>query len=198
MSPLPHWVIIAFAAGAPASAEERPSASDSESRRRPVSPRVAEMLASAVPKYLTPQPSAVASSVTASTIDVDGASAVPPIEKPRNGIVRLPDYVVRESKEKRLPKYEEVLVPRELEKLAMNEFIGAENGFDRGFLNLITIPALWEKIPILGRIPMAGPWETNEQRAMRLYRDDRGRKMKEELESLMSPSLNPKSTKDSK
>ena len=84
-------------------------------------------------------------------------------EQPANGIVRLPDYLVREPK---LPTPEEVRSRRELERYAMDKYLGPENGFDRGVLNLFTFPQLWRKIPLLGQIlPCPIPSVTNEERA---------------------------------
>jgi hypothetical protein len=198
MSPRPHWAFIACAAALQAGMEDAATENHADAQRRAVSPRVAELLASAAPKFVPPPAGAAAIPSNPGNTDGGAAAAAATADKPLNGIVRLPDYVVREGKEKRLPGTEEVLVPRELEKLAMNELLGPESGLDRGILNLVTVPALWEKIPVLGRIPLGGPWETNEQRAMRLYREDRTRKMKAELESLLSPELQSSRTKQPK
>ena len=138
-------------------------------RERSISPRVAEMLSAASPKFEPAAPPATTTDVT----DVSRPRLpAPEITKPANTIIRLPEYIVREVKPRRLPKEEEVMVPRDLEKLAMKEFIGPEDGFDRGFLNLFTVPQFWKKIPLLGKIPLK-VWETNEERAMRMYRADR-------------------------
>ncbi len=105
---------------------------------------------------------------------------------PANTIIRLPEYVVTERKPRPLPKYEEVISPRELERLAMREFIGPEDGIDRGVLNLITVPQLWKKIPFLGTIPLA-VFMTNEERGMAMYRADRESKAWAESMSLLTP-----------
>ena len=153
-------------------------------RERAVSPRVAEMLLAAAPAYQPAQPPAGAGDSAAS--GTAARARVDEITKPANTIVRLPEYVIRERKPRPLPKLEEILGPRELEKLAMNEFLGPADGFDRGFLNLFTVADLWRRIPFLGRIPLAG-FETNEQRAMRMYRADREAKAWAEMMSLLTP-----------
>ena len=158
-------------------------------RERVISPRVAEILTAAAPKYEPP-----ASATTGSEAGSAGQSPAsrrrldrsePSV--PANTIIRLPEYVVTERKPRPLPKYEEVLSPRELEKLAMQEFLGPEDGFDRGFLNLFTVAGLWKKIPLLGQIPLAG-FMTNEERAMAMYRADREAKAWAEAMSLLTPA----------
>lgn len=160
---------------------------DAPKRERVVSSRVAEILNAAAPKYDPPSPAAEKSPESASAAPAARSRLSEPTV-PANTIVRLPDYVVRERKPKPLPKYEEVISPRDLEKLAMQEFLGDERGFDRGFLNLFTVPQLWSKIPILGQIPFGLGFETNEQRAMRMYRADREAKAWAEAMGLLTPA----------
>ena len=69
----------------------------------------------------------------------------------------------------------------------MEEFLGSENGFDRGFMNLFTVPQLWKKIPLLGKIPLAG-FQTNEERGMALYRADRNARAWAEAMGLLTPA----------
>lgn len=106
---------------------------------------------------------------------------------PANTIVRLPDYVVRERKPPRLPEPEEVMSPREREQLALQRFLGDEQGLDRA-LSMVTPVHLWRRIPLLGRFPFLG-FETNEQRAVRLYEEAR---RTERLAYLYSPEFHPK------
>ncbi|MBI5692120.1 MAG: hypothetical protein HZC55_18725 [Verrucomicrobia bacterium] len=108
---------------------------------------------------------------------------------PANAIVRLPDYVVRERKPPRLPEAEEVMSPREREQLALQRFLGDEQGLDRA-LSMITPVHLWRKIPLLGRFPFLG-FETNEQRAVRLYEEAR---RAERVAYLYSPEFHPKAS----
>ena len=163
-------------------AEPRPK------RERVVSPRVAEILTAAAPKYAPTAPSKEESEGrTGNQVPAARARLASDASVPANTIIRLPDYVVTERKPKPLPKYEEVISRRELEKLAMQEFLGPEDGFDRGFLNLFTVAGLWKKIPILGVIPLAG-FVTNEDRAMAMYRADREAKAWAEAMSLLTPA----------
>jgi hypothetical protein len=152
---------------------------------RGVSPRVAELLSAAAPKFALPVEirgeSASAGETSATRPRLAGAEGA----TPANAIVRLPDYIVIERKPRPLPKTEDVLVPRELEKVAMREFLGDEDGFDRGVLNLFTLAGFWKKVPLLGRVSIRD-FETNEERAMRVYRADRKAKALAELMSLMS------------
>ena len=87
-------------------------------------------------------------------------------------------------REPRLPTSQEVMTPKALERYAMNRYLGPENGFDRGFLNLFTIAQFWQKIPWIGRfIPAPFGSITNEQRAMMFYAgDERSRKMSDLLD----------------
>ena len=163
------------------------AAQPSPKRERVISPRVAEILTAAAPTYEPPVINRAGDNgVPTQQAPAARARLTTEPRVPANTIIRLPEYVVTERKPKPLPKYEEVLSPRELEKLAMREFLGPEDGFDRGFLNLITVPQLWKKIPILGQIPLAGFW-TNEERAMGMYRADREAKAWAESMSLLTP-----------
>jgi hypothetical protein len=155
-------------------------------RERAVSSRVAEILNAAAPKY-EPPPTAGENSVESTQTTPAARSRLSDPTVPANTIVRLPDYVVRERKPKPLPKYEEVISPRELEKLAMQEFLGDERGFDRGFLNLFNLASLWKSVPLLGQIPLPG-FQTNEDRAMGMYRADRNAKAWTEAMGLLTPA----------
>jgi hypothetical protein len=155
-------------------------------RERVVSSRVAEMLNAAAPKY-EPLPTAAEKPAEAAQATPAARARLSVPTEPANTIVRLPDYVVRERKPRPLPKYEEVISPRELEKLAMQEFLGDERGFDRGFLNLFNLASLWKKVPVLGQIPLPG-FQTNEDRAMGMYRADRNAKAWAEATGLLTPA----------
>ena len=139
-------------------------------QERAVSSHVAELLAAATPKFSVAKPRDQAP-------HSDG-QAEAGAEKPANGIVRLPQYVVREP---RLPTRQEIMTRAELERHAMNRYLGPEDGFDRGVLNVVTLAGLWKKIPLIGLIPFV-PFGsvTNEERAMAMYEEEeRKRKMAE-------------------
>jgi hypothetical protein len=173
------FVLVAVYVTAVAAQDASPLAtaspiSEPAAAERAVSPHVAELLAASIPKFRPPAP-AEKKSEPAEPTNHEG-------DKPANGIVRLPRYVVRESA---LPTPLEVMTKRELEHYAMDRYLGPEDGFDRGFLNLFTIAGLWKKIPVLGQFPFVGS-ETNEDRALRLFDiAERKRKM-EELSGLMN------------
>lgn len=127
---------------------------------RLVSPRVAALLNAALPKFQPP----------AASHDVNVAGRGPAADLPAaSDIVRLPTYIVRESK---LPKFPEV-ERREIARRAMEEYLGPEDGFDRGFLNLFTS----ERVPILALFGSV----SNEARAMARHREDERIKLKADL-----------------
>ena len=146
---------------------------------RLISARTAQLIRASLPKY-APAPAAEPGAAAA-------APAAHDADRPANGIVRLPDYIVREP---RLPTAEQVMTRRALEQYAMKKYLGPEDGFDRGFLNLFTFAQLWQKIPLLGQLLACPiPSMTNEQRAMVLYEEDeRLRKMKDLMEMAAWPT----------
>ncbi|MDE3084644.1 MAG: hypothetical protein KGJ37_05425, partial [Verrucomicrobiota bacterium] len=77
-----------------------------------------------------------------------------------------------------LPSEAQMLTPKGRTEMMMNRYLGRANGLDRGLLNRVTLPELWQKIPILGRIPFNAGGMTNEARAMMLYEDARQVPMK--------------------
>jgi hypothetical protein len=159
-----------------------------DTTKRPLSPKVAEMLAAVAPKYEPP---------TGAEGSVPAVTSFP--ELPANRIVRLPQYLVRAP---RVPTADEVMTRSEREKFAMQRFLGDETSLDRT-LNMISIAGLWAKIPVFGKYPFivgqysgrdaglpVGP-RTNEQRALTLLeREEFARKLAG-LSSLLSPALKP-------
>jgi hypothetical protein len=181
-------IVLAWMMAAPAAcaAEDGPK----PQRERLVSPRVAEMLAATMPKF---EPAAEAPRVTESPPPIAGP------DKPANGLVRLPSYIVREPK---LPPPDEVMTKREREKIAMQKYLGDENGLERA-LNMFSVSGLWAKIPVLGKFPFivgqfqgrhsglaVGP-QTNEQRALEMYEKEKIAERWDQLSGLESPSLKP-------
>jgi hypothetical protein len=167
----------------------------SEPRRaRAISPRVAEMLTAAAVQVDAAQAAERGAQQTESP---EGATPVPErlaTDESRSGrsSVRLPDYIVRDRKPQPPLTPEQVMMPRALEQLAMQEFLGDEQGLDRT-LNTLTLAHLWKKIPVLGRFPFS--FVTNEERAMYLYRADREAKKWAELGSLLAPELRAETKK---
>ena len=128
-------------------------------RERAISPRSAALLTAAMPKF---EPvTAVAPEPFPSRPAGD--------DIPTNGVIRLPNYIVREPK---LPTANEV-DRGELARRAMEQYLGPENGLDRGLLNLITS----KQIPILALIGST----SNEARAMARYREDERLRLKADL-----------------
>jgi len=84
---------------------------------------------------------------------------------PGAGVVRMMPYV---AVEKRPLTAEAVMSDKGLARFAMDEYLGPVDGFDRGFLNVVTLRGLWSRIPVLNIVDFAG--ETNAERAMRHYR----------------------------
>ncbi len=100
---------------------------------------------------------------------VQERARVSPYAAPAPGVVRMSPYVTREKK---ALTDESVLSETGLSLEVMDRYLGSADSFDRGYLNVVTLPELWKKIPILGSITdFAGV--TNEERAMRQYRVDR-------------------------
>lgn len=87
------------------------------------------------------------------------------------GVVRMDPYVMLD---KRPLTDEAVMTDKSWADFAMDKYLGGIDQFDRGLLNAYTLPELWAKIPIVGRLPFAGTpgTLTNEERAMRLLRLD--------------------------
>jgi hypothetical protein len=129
-------------------------------RERAISARSAALLAAAMPKFEPLPTTAAAEPVIPSASDG---------EIPAAGIVRLPEYFVRERK---LPTAAEV-EKAEVARRAMEKYLGPENGLDRGVLNLITS----KQIPFLRFLGSI----SNEARAMARYREDERLQLKADL-----------------
>ncbi len=135
-----------------------------------LSRRLSAELASSLPKF---DPAAAQTAAAKGRL---------PRDQPRNGILRLPDYIVREPK---VPNETEVLTEKGKDAVAMNTYLGPSDGFDRGFLNAVTLVGLWKKIPVLNRLPIV-PFGsiTNEERAREVYDREQQRKAFMELMAL--------------
>lgn len=163
-----RFLLLAALTAAAAGAAE-PASPTTTPRERALSPRLASVLTSTLPKY---QPPAAG---TAS-----GHSSRLPREAPKNNIIRLPDYIVRDS---RLPDQDEILTEQGRSAIAVKRYFGPSDGLVRGYLNAFTLAELWQKIPVLGRIPFV-PFESmsNEQRTLEVYdRVERKRRLQELL-----------------
>jgi len=132
-----------------------------------MSPEMAAALAAALPKYDPPaaQPAGSAPSAT----------AAPAAAPPKNGIVRLPDYIVRDAKIREFSE-RELYTPKGLQDLAVKRYISE---FDLA-LNHFRIPLFsgYSTAPDLGSTP--------EKRAMAQYEDDEAKKRAQEMGELWS------------
>jgi hypothetical protein len=126
--------------------------------------RLSMMVAAGLPKFDPKQASGSNSGQT----EVRPSKAIPALAQP-DGVIRLPTFAVHAS---RLLTEDEVLTDKGRAELAMNRYLGPADGIDRGLLNAYTLPGLWKKIPVLGRIPCMLGGMTNETRAMWLYKQD--------------------------
>jgi hypothetical protein len=132
--------------------------------------RLSMMVAAGLPKFDPKQASGSNSGQT----EVLPSKALSDLAQP-SGVIKLPTFVVRGSS---LMTEDEVLTDKGMAELAMNRYLGPADGIDRGLLNAFTLPGLWKKIPVLGRIPCPLPGMTNETRAMWLYKQDMRSPMK--------------------
>jgi hypothetical protein len=125
-----------------------------------VTPQTEAAIAAGLPVFVAKKIDLKTEVVPADSVAADTAAS---------GAVQMPDFVLSSPK---LPDAEEVMTRVEMEKMAMNRFLGSETGIDRGFLNLITIDELWQRIPVLGRFEFLSS-VTNEQRATAMYRAEK-------------------------
>ena len=105
----------------------------------PASPKLTKLFGGTPPKYEPPK-----------TGTVVPAPISPTPDQPRNGIVRLPTYVVRGAA--RPPDEYEILTPTGRDAAMAQRYLGPQSGLDRA-LNGVTLTGLWKSIPLLGRIP---------------------------------------------
>jgi hypothetical protein len=121
------------------------------------SPEIAAEIRAALPSY-GETPKAPAPAPAPSEAEQEMAAKIPRL---RAG-----------TRQQRPPNGEEVLTAKGKEELAMDQYLGRPDGFDRGFLNRYTLPQLWQKIPVLKYLACPIPAVTNEDRAMALKADD--------------------------
>ena len=152
--------------------------------RHMVSATLAAEIADGLPKFepahQSPDPSLAAVQEQQAAPEVSAAD-----------IVRLPKYVVRESR----PLNDEQM--RAIDgnaNLAMRRYLGGTNSLDRGILNHFTFPELWGKIPLLRSLPCPLPGMTNQERAMQHYEEDERLSLLDDLMHIESLSQNPTSS----
>ena len=162
-------ILLASVAGPAARAQPNdPVTAANPHHESALSPGLASTILATLPKYHPPKP-APAAAAPASAADL-----------PHNGIIRLPDFIVRD---RRLPDPEDFLTEKGRNAAAAARYLGPETTFDR-VLNHVTLNDLWKSIPILGKIPFV-PFQSMDrgERAMYLYgRVEEQRRTKELLE----------------
>ncbi len=162
-------ILLAALAGTAVRAQTADPVSVSGPKRESaLSPGLASTILATLPKYHPPKPAPAA------------AAPSGPADQPRNGIIRLPDFIVRD---RRLPDPEDLLTEKGRNAAAAARYFGPETTLDR-VLNHVTLNDLWKSIPVLGKIPFV-PFQSMDrgERAMYLYgRVEEQRRTKELLE----------------
>ena len=149
---------------------KKPDASAAEAataprRSRAISGDVAAMLAHSMPKFTpappAPPPPTAAELAKQKADDEAEAADLRDSEKPKNGIVRLPKYVVQEQRPAVL-KERDISTKKGLREIAMRRYI---SDADRA-LNRFSIPLFssWS--------PGSGNGSSTEQRALTMYAED--------------------------
>ncbi|MEO6875029.1 MAG: hypothetical protein ABI222_09420 [Opitutaceae bacterium] len=92
--------------------------------------------------------------------------AAPTADRPRNIIVRLPTYIVREQ---RPIRDEDVITEKGREHAMALRYMGPQNNLDRT-LNAFTLADAWKSIPLLGKLPFV-PFDSKsyDERAAAIY-----------------------------
>lgn len=110
----------------------------------PSSEKLARLFAGTPPRFDPPKPESAAA--------VSGTPAA--AEQPRNSIVRLPTFVVRDKY--RLPDDAHMLTPQARQEAIVKRYVGEPTGLDL-MLNKYTINnTIWKRIPVLGTISNFG------------------------------------------
>jgi hypothetical protein len=118
------------------------------------SAKLAKLFAGTPPKFDPPKPA----TATPASVTTD---------QPRNGIVRLPTYLVRGDT--RVPDEYQILTPKGRDAAMAQRYLGPQNRLDAA-LNGVTLTGLWKSIPLLGKVPFV-PFAsmTYNERAAFLY-----------------------------
>lgn len=148
-----HRHLLLLVALSPAAWAETPAPATPVPPEPAVSPKLAKLFGDTPPKYNPPKPESAAAPATSGPA-------------PRNGIIRLPTYIVRET---RPISDDDVITPTGREHAMAQRWLGPQSGLDSA-LNTVTLAGLWHSIPILGKIPFV-PFAslTYDQRAALIY-----------------------------
>jgi hypothetical protein len=121
------------------------AASEANDDAHPTSAYISAAIAAGLPKFVPKQGGGDAGIAAADAARKAAGSDA--------GITTMPAYTVREAK---VPDEERILTYAGRAKVAMDRYLGPSDSLDRGLLNRYTLPELWKRIPILGRLPFVG------------------------------------------
>jgi len=144
----------------------------------PASPKLTKLFAGTPPKFDPPKPATSAAVSTTVSLTTD---------KPRNGIIRLPTYLVRGDT--RLPDEYQILTPKGRDAAIAQRYMGPQNQLDRA-LNAVTFTDLWKSIPLLGKVPFV-PFDSMSynERAAAIYERTELKRRYNELMSVEQTAL---------
>lgn len=165
----PLRLILLVAIFGPAAIAQNPPPAVPTATEPVASPKLTRLFAGALPKYAPPKPESAAPATVSAG------------DRPRNGIIRLPTYLVREA---RPISDEDVLTQQGRESAMARRYLGPQAGLDRT-LNAVTLAGLWKSIPVVGRVPFI-PFEsmTYEERAALIYERPERKRRYDELLSI--------------
>ena len=146
------------------------------------SPKLTKLIGGPPPKYESPKTGTGAP-----------ASLRPTPDRPRNGIIRLPTYVVRGAA--RPPDEYEILTPKGHDAAMAQRYLGPQSNLDR-VLNGVTLTGLWKSIPVLGKVPFV-PFAsmTYDERAAFIYEKPEKKRRFNELMSIEQAAPKPEEAK---
>ena len=133
-----------------------------------VSPKLTKLFAGQPPKFDPPKPETPAPAALPSS----------PTDQPRNGIVRLPTFLVRGDQQ--VPDEIQILTPKGREAAMAQRYMGPQSDLDSA-LNSFTLTGVWKSIPLLGKIPFVpfGSMTYNERAAFIYERPELKRRFDE-------------------
>lgn len=102
----------------------------------------------------------------------ESQKAPEPSAAPNSQELQMAGHIKRLPREQfRPPRGEDILTAKGKAEAAMDQYLGQRDGLDRGLLNRITLPQLWQHIPLLKYLPCPLPGVTNEARAQAIKVD---------------------------
>ena len=102
----------------------------------------------------------------------ESQKAPEPSSAPNTQELQMAAHIKRLPREQfRPPRGEDILTAQGKAEAAMEEYLGTRDALDRAVLNRVTLPQLWQQIPLLKYLPCPLPGVTNEARAESLKAD---------------------------